>query len=146
MIVCDKRRPQQNYQQRSGRQYTRHDQPPPARVDNSLIRVAKALTPVKSIQVPRVNYSPNRCNGQLSRQCAIDTLQFQWRVTTGFDQRTDEKLNREEGKEPIKNQLGRRRPTEGQTQNAHRDKHSYTSEHAGGDSDQKNSKNGSRCG
>src|SRR5262249_9365223 len=106
----------------------------------------RVLTPVKSIQVPRVNNSADRCNGHLSRQCAINTLQFQWRVTTGFHQRADEELDCEEGKEPIKNQLGRRWPAEGQTQNAHRDKHSYTSEHAGGDSDQKNSKKGSRYG
>src|SRR5262245_35204017 len=122
MIVCVQRRPQQNYQQHSGRQYTWHDQPPPARVDNSLIRVVRVLTPVKSIQVPRVNNSADRCNGHLSRQCAINTLQFQWRVTTGFYQRADEELDREERKEPIKDQLSRRWAAERQTQNANCDK------------------------
>jgi hypothetical protein len=68
-----------------------------------MICVARVLTSIKSIQVPRVNNSADRCDGHLSGQRAINTLQFQWRVTTGFHQRADEELNGEEGKEPIEN-------------------------------------------
>ena len=146
MIVRDQRRPQQHYKQDSGHQHTGHDQPPSARVENSRIYVVRALTLLKSIQVPRVNNSADRRNGHLSGQCAINTLQFQWRVTTGFYQRANEELNREQRKEPIKNQLRRRRPAERETQNAHRDKHGNSREHAGGDADEKNTKKGSRCG
>jgi hypothetical protein len=65
--------------------------------------VGRPLTPIESIQVPRVNNSTNRCYGHLSGQCAINTLQFQWRVTTCFNQRADEEFDREEGKQSIKN-------------------------------------------
>ena len=146
MIVRDQRRPQQDYEQDSGHQHTGHDQPQSAGVDNSVIHVVGALTPLKSIQVPRVNNSADRCDGHLSRQCAINTPQFQWCITTGLYERADEKLNGEERKESIKNQLRGRRPAERETQNAHRDKHGNTCEHASGDADQKNSKKGPRCG
>ncbi len=63
---------------------------------------------MESIQIPRVNNSADCYHGHLSGQCAINTLQFQWRVTTGFHQRADEELDRERRKKPIKNQLRRR--------------------------------------
>src|SRR5256886_13876866 len=108
MIVRDQRRPQPDYEPDSGHKHTGHDQPPSARVENSRIYVVRALTLLKSIQVPRVNTSADRCNGHLSGQCAINTLQFQWRVTTGFYPRAHEELNTEQRKKPIQNSLHRR--------------------------------------